>query len=357
LPRLGSTVVFDAYGRPTPIRARASARKRENDGIPKKEGRHMKRLGFLLAALTLAGAALVTASASTGVTRTICHRTASKTNPYVKLRVSGKTLAAHLKHPADIIPAPRGGCPRTVLTATSGGRAFGIALTGEAESPAGDPVGTGTATVRLRAGQGQVCYQLAVSNLPAAAAAHIHRASAGASGPVVVPLQTPNAAGTSSGCATAARALVNAILAGPASYYVNVHTAEFPAGAVRGQLTGTSADSFGKILALDLKGTSEPNAKGTAVLRIRKDADVICYRLHAENITLPATAAHIHRGAAGVNGPVVFPFTAPGASGDSSGCAAPTAGLMDEILGNLPGFYVNVHTQEHPAGAIRAQLG
>ncbi len=275
----------------------------------------MNRLGFLLAALTLAGAALVSASASTGVARTICHRTASKTNPYVKLRVSGKALAAHFKHPADIIPAPPGGCPRTLLTPTSGGRAFGVALTGEVESPVGDPVGTGTATIRLRAGQGQVCYQLAV---------------------------TP---------------LVNAILAGPASYYVNVHTAEFPAGAVRGQLTGTSADSFGRILALELKGTSEPNAKGTAVLRIRKDAGLICYRLHAENITLPATAAHIHRGAAGTNGPVVFPFTAPGASGDSSGCTPPAAGLIDEILGNLPGFYVNVHTQEHPAGAIRAQLG
>ena len=33
-----------------------------------------------------------------------------------------------------------------------------VALTGEAETPAGDPVGTGMATVRLRAGQGQVCY-------------------------------------------------------------------------------------------------------------------------------------------------------------------------------------------------------
>lgn len=317
----------------------------------------MKTFAVLLTPLAIAGIALANASARSDAKRTICHRTASTKKPYVKLRVTAKQQAAHAKHAADIIPAPRGGCPRTLLTPSSGGRAFAVALTGEAESPAGDPVGTGTATVRLRAGQGQLCYRLATSNLPPAAAAHIHRAGAGSSGPVVVPLKAPNAAGTASGCATAARMLVKAILTDPASYYVNVHTAEFPNGAIRGQLTGTSTDSFGKSLALELKGTSEPNAKGTAVLRIRKDAELVCYRLRVENVTLPTTAAHMHRGAAGVNGPVVVPFAAPGTDGNSSGCATAAGALIDEILGNLPGFYVNVHTKEHPAGAIRAQLG
>jgi len=288
----------------------------------------------------------------------MCHRTSSAKNAYVKLRVSAKQLRAHLKHAADIIPAPGGGCPRRLLTAATGGRAFPIALTGEAESPAGDPVGTATATVRLRAGQGQLCYQVATRNLPAAVAMHIHKGATGVAGPVVVPLQTPNAAGSSSGCAPAARTLVAAILGNPGSYYLNVHTSEFQAGAVRGQLTGTSTASFGSSVALDLKGTSEPNATGTAVIRIRKDAGLVCYRLHAANVTLPTTAAHIHRGASTVNGPVVVPFTAPGADGNSSGCVtASPATLIDEIIGNPAGFYVNVHTTEHPAGAIRAQLG
>lgn len=317
----------------------------------------MKRLVSLLAILGLAGGALTTASAGTDATRTICHRTSSVKTPYVKLRVSAKQLRAHLKHAADLIPAPSGACPRTLLTSTSGGRALPVALIGEAESPAGDPVGTGTSTVRLRAGQGQICYQLATKNLSAAVAAHIHKGDVGAAGPVVVPLRTPDAAGTSSGCASVTRTLVAAILADPASYYVNVHTAEFPAGAVRGQLTGTSTASFGWIVAIDLKGTSEPNATGTTVIRIRKDAGMVCYRLHAANVTLPTVAAHIHRGAAGANGPVVVPFTAPGADGNSSGCATADPALIDEIIGNPAGFYVNVHTTEHPAGAIRAQLG
>ena len=318
----------------------------------------MKALGLLLVGVAAAGIALTTASARTDAAKktTICHKTASKKKPYVKQTVSGKALKDALKRPADIIPAPRAGCPKTLLTPTSGGRVFTVALTGNAETPAGDPVATGTGEFHLRGGQGQVCYQLAAKNLAPAVAAHIHRGAAGAAGPVVVPLTTPGADGASRGCATAARSIVAAILAAPANYYANIHTAEFPGGAIRGQLTGTSPDSLGTVFAFDLAGTSEPNASGSAVLRILKDSATVCYRLHAANVTLPTVAAHIHKGGSGVNGPVVVPFNAPGADGNSSGCAASTADIVNDILGNPPGFYVNVHTKEHPAGAIRAQL-
>ena len=317
----------------------------------------MKRVGLLLFVMGLAGGVLATAHAGTNATaRVVCHRTSSASRPYVKVAVSARQLRAHLRHAADIIRTPLGACPKSVLTPSAGGRAFAVTLTGEAESPAGDPVGTGTSTIRLRAGQGQLCYQLSVENLAAAAAAHVHRGATGVAGPVVVPLTTP-ANGTSSGCAPAARTIVSAILAEPTSYYVNVHTAEFPAGAVRGQLTGTSNASHGWVVAVDLKGTSEPNASGTAVVRVRQDAGMVCYRLHAANVTLPTVAAHIHRGAAAVNGPVVVPFTAPGQDGNSSGCTNADAALIGEIIANPAGFYVNVHTKEHPAGAIRAQLG
>jgi hypothetical protein len=317
----------------------------------------MKALGLLVVAIGVAAIAMTTASARTdAVMTTICHRTASKTNPYVKQQATGKALRTALAHPADIIPAPRAGCPKTILTPTSGGRTFTVALTGNAESPAGDPVGTGTGEFHLRAGQGQVCYQLVAKNLPPAVAAHIHRGASGVAGPVVVPLATPNASGISRGCASAVRSIVSAILAAPASYYANIHTAEFPAGAIRGQLTGTTAADLGTSFAFDLKGSSEPNATGTAVLRILKDTATVCYRLHAANVTLPTVAAHIHKGLATDNGPVVVPFTAPGADGNSSGCVASTADVVNDILANPPGFYVNVHTKEHPAGAIRAQL-
>jgi hypothetical protein len=318
----------------------------------------MKRFGLLIAVLAVAGAALGTASARTEKTQVICHRTASKTKPYVKLRVSAKGAKTHARHAADIVPAPRGGCPRSVLTPTSGGTAFEVALTGEAEQPAGDPVATGEATVRLRRGQGQLCYTLQARNLPSAAVGvHIHSGAAGTSGGIVVPLRGLNAEGDASACIAASRAVVNRILGSPASYYVNIHTAESPGGAVRGQLTGTSTEEFGWIVAVRLVGSTEPNASGTAVVRIRKAAGLVCYRLNAANITLPATAAHIHRGTASQNGPVVVPFDPPNASGKSTGCTAASQALIDEIVANPAGFYVNVHTREHPAGAMRAQLG
>jgi hypothetical protein len=130
----------------------------------------------------------------------------------------------------------------TVLALTSvaaGGRPFTTTLTGAAEVPGpGDPDGSGTASLTLNPGLEQVCFELSVSGigLPATGA-HIHVGTADVAGPVVVPLAAPDASGTSSGCVHADRDLILAILQNPEGYYVNVHSTEFPAGAVRGQLS------------------------------------------------------------------------------------------------------------------------
>jgi CHRD domain len=117
-----------------------------------------------------------------------------------------------------------------------GGRPMTVPMTGAEEAPGpGDPDGAGTAVFTFNPGQAMVCFELTVSNIVPATAAHIHRAPVGSPGPIVVGL-TPPTSGTSSGCASADRALVIAILEHPEEYYVNVHNAVFPAGAVRGQL-------------------------------------------------------------------------------------------------------------------------
>jgi hypothetical protein len=122
----------------------------------------------------------------------------------------------------------------------NGGRRFSTDLSGAAEVPGpGDPDGSGTANLRFNAGQGEVCFELTVSNIALpATGAHIHVGTATEAGDVVVPLEpAPDASGSSSGCVSADRALIETILQNPEGYYVNVHNAEFSDGAVRGQLS------------------------------------------------------------------------------------------------------------------------
>ncbi len=120
--------------------------------------------------------------------------------------------------------------------AEQGGRLFTAQLTGAAEVPGpGDPDGRGTARITINLGQSTLCYELAVSNIAPATAAHIHEAPAGSAGPVVIGLTAPTS-GSSSACLVIDRELAKEIAKNPADYYVNVHNAEFLPGAVRGQL-------------------------------------------------------------------------------------------------------------------------
>lgn len=113
-------------------------------------------------------------------------------------------------------------------------------LTGEAEVPGpGDPDGSGQARVLLSQEAGKVCFLIVVRDimLPATGA-HIHVGEAGVAGDIVVPLEPPGENGASAGCMSDVDPdLIAAIIQNPAGYYVNVHTEDFPAGAIRGQLT------------------------------------------------------------------------------------------------------------------------
>ncbi len=110
-------------------------------------------------------------------------------------------------------------------------------LSGANEVPKADPDGSGEAEFTLSADSVEVCYELTVENIAEATAAHIHHAAVGENGPVVVTLNTP-ADGSSKGCVEEVSAdVIKDLLQNPADYYVNVHNADYPAGAVRGQLS------------------------------------------------------------------------------------------------------------------------
>lgn len=126
-------------------------------------------------------------------------------------------------------------------TDTSGDTQEGVyvvTLSGAQEVPGpGDEDASGTATVYLRSATNEVCVDISIQNIALpATAAHIHQAPAGESGPPVVTLVTPNDAGLSNTCVTVDAALMQEMVVNPQNFYVNIHNAEFPDGAARGQL-------------------------------------------------------------------------------------------------------------------------
>ena len=118
-----------------------------------------------------------------------------------------------------------------------GGRPVSATLTGAAEVPGpGDTDGAGTFKATINHGQGQICYELTVSNIATPNAAHIHIGGPTEAGDVLVALKTP-VDGTAKDCVSVDKDKLQEMLKDSSKYYVNVHNADFPDGAVRGQLS------------------------------------------------------------------------------------------------------------------------
>jgi hypothetical protein len=123
----------------------------------------------------------------------------------------------------------------------AGGRPLTAEMSGASEVAPGDPDGSGTVSLTLNQGQNEICFHMELENVDDPLRAHIHAAPAGANGPISVfffdlviadPIPV-----TFDGCVGADADLIKDIRQNPENYYVNVHNADFPAGAVRGQLS------------------------------------------------------------------------------------------------------------------------
>lgn len=126
-----------------------------------------------------------------------------------------------------------GGCATIASTV---GSSWNTALVGQQEVPGpGSPSATGTARVTADATTNTICADLTTAGLANPTMAHIHKGARGASGPPILTLETP-VNGASSKCYSVEKALAASLIADPANFYVNIHTAAYPSGAIRGQL-------------------------------------------------------------------------------------------------------------------------
>ena len=194
-------------------------------------------------------------------------------------------------------------------------------------SQTGDSDGTGSIDLTFDATGDRICSTLTVADIEAPTMAHIHRGVAGSTGPVVVPLSIN--LGTTE-CVTADDALLDEILGAPADFYVNVHNDEFPAGAVRGQVSGFVASEVNVGSSFDLLPTGDVDGSGTTSLLFGPGE--ICFAVTAttdEEITV----GHIHEGVANMNGPIVVEFDLPTNGLDD--CVPVDQAIIDSILADV----------------------
>lgn len=211
-------------------------------------------------------------------------------------------------------------------------------------------------------------YVVRVADIDGITLAHLHAGAPDENGPPVITLFDATGATGPGGAfgpgsplrGTVLLSLQNAALLRAGGLYLNVHTTAHAGGEIRGQILPFAAGP----LETGLSGAEEVPPVETAAsghLRVRPAgiAGRMAYHLSVTDI-VSVTAAHLHRGPRGTNGPVVAGLFA-GSGGAALAPGSPATGefeagallLVDLYGGNL---YANVHTAAHSGGEIRGQL-
>lgn len=133
--------------------------------------------------------------------------------------------------------------------------------------------------------------------------------------------------------------------------------------ALAGALMLAGAGTTGTALAAEFTATlsgnalvaGDPDGWGRVKIDVGDSSDRLCADVEVRSIGR-VTAVQIHRGAAGTYGPPVVNLDRPDDE-DSDDCDTVGDALADDIQANPGGFYVMVRTDDHPAGALRGQLG
>ncbi|MEV4168590.1 CHRD domain-containing protein [Nonomuraea sp. NPDC049709] len=244
---------------------------------------------------------------------------------------------------------------------------------------AGD--GNGSAIAVFRIHGTRVDYAVRWHRVAAPTGFHIHQGQAGRNGAVRVPFfgeALPATLRAVKGTVTVKdTALLARIVNNPQGWYANLHTGQFPGGAVRAQLHRIRPVSLESVLAggaghttltaladgrqeVPAPGTKVGDRDGRAAWLVWVKGTKVHFATAWEGIARPANA-HIHRGVRGKNGPVAVGFFTdknglPAGVNGVAGTGTAPAAVASRIRNNPRGWYVNLHTAEFPGGAVRGQL-
>jgi len=236
---------------------------------------------------------------------------------------------------------------------------FDTWMDGKQEVPAVENDAIGLAIGTISSDLTEMSYALLVDNPTGPfVAAHIHKAALGVGGGVVLDLDDDISGQFlfNEGIAITPEFLADYLRG---DLYFNVHTAASPNGEVRGQLYRVARDGYVYDLCQEQE-VNDPvnagNASGSGMFAFNRDYDEAHLMAVVNRLSSTFQGSHIHNGAVGTNGPVVFDFTQRWANSGAFFY------VTDEFSADLAAIvqsgnaYVNVHTANNPGGEVRGQL-
>ncbi len=172
-----------------------------------------------------------------------------------------------------------------LFAATTAAQSVFVAqITGANETPnPADPDGVGFVVVTINKDAKTLSFTAYVEGINTVAASHIHKGASGVTGPVIIPFNLPFVSGVSSGTLTGLDDSVLAdIIANPAGWYFNVHTGDFPGGALRGQLHPAPATAAPNVLYIPVT----VKATGARGENFVEDVRIVSRAAATANITI-----------------------------------------------------------------------
>ncbi|MBT8201746.1 MAG: CHRD domain-containing protein [Acidimicrobiia bacterium] len=220
---------------------------------------------------------------------------------------------------------------------------FDVEMTGSEVVPGPGQAAAGTAMLSVSVG-GEICFSLEAPAVAGVASIAVYEGAPGEVGSLTANLPVSG----SFGCATASPTAALALVDRPEDHYLQVTSAQHPAGAIRGQV----AEHRGWDLALvgaNVTGLGDADGYATLRLDVSTSGEICFDNLQTQRIGTVESVG-VYRAPAGEDGPSVAVLSA------AAGCTIVTPTTASMLLALPAEHYVQATTGQYPDGAVRAQL-